>query len=65
MMVDASKCPVCGKEAMVRCRCPRCDSRCESGHEWHVCLEHDRIVLGASDHSKDTFACSCLREVVA
>jgi hypothetical protein len=52
-------CPVCGKEAAYRCKCPRGDSVCPEGHEWHRCLAHEKIVLGLSDHARPHFECSC------
>jgi hypothetical protein len=56
---DYEKCPYCGAEVFVRCRCPRADSLCTNGHEWHTCLAHDRTVAGPADHAADTFVCSC------
>jgi len=51
--------PVCFKPAEIVCRCPLRDCKCENGHEWHSCLVHGKVVLGPSDHSKDTFVCHC------
>lgn len=57
-------CPVCGMDYLRRCRCPRSDSACANGHEWHYCLAHDepRIVVGKSDHSIDIMTCICGNE---
>jgi len=59
---DPNKCPICGELAQGSCRCPRGDSSCKNGHEWHTCTIHKKIVLGPSDHSTDTFSCTCLKE---
>ena len=55
-----NKCPVCSEEATYNCRCPRMDSGCKNGHEWHRCVIHEVIVLGHSDHSISTFSCTCV-----
>jgi hypothetical protein len=55
-------CPICGEKAISSCRCPRGDSTCENGHEWHRCTIHNSIVIGPSDHSLDTFTCTCKKE---
>ena len=52
-------CPICHQPPKVRCRCPRGDSTCENGHEWHTCMIHHVIVLGLSDHSTPTLSCTC------
>lgn len=57
--INPRKCPVCGEEAIESCRCPKLDSVCKNGHEWHTCLKHQKIVIGSSDHSRPTFECSC------
>jgi len=57
---DYNCCPVCGEMSVGCCRCMKSDSQCASGHEWHRCLAHDKTVLGSSDHSMDTRACSCI-----
>lgn len=56
---DPRKCPECGEQATVTCRCMKLDSRCKNGHQWHTCLKHNKIVSGTSDHSKPTLDCSC------
>lgn len=62
MSIDATICPVCGRPPVVQCRCPKSDSWCENEHKWHICLKHNKIVMGFSDHSKSTFDCSCPEE---
>ena len=60
--MSEDNCPICREESIMTCRCFKSDSRCKNGHEWHYCLAHkgeNRVVLGHSDHSKDTMACSC------
>jgi hypothetical protein len=57
-----NKCPVCGEMALSRCKCPRADSRCKFGHQWHTCAKHNKIVLGLSNHSIPTFDCTCGEE---
>ena len=58
--IDHRKCPVCGEPAVTQCRCMKCDCICKNGHEWHTCLAHNKIVIGASDHSRPTMECSCM-----
>ncbi len=54
-------CPVCQKPAKMTCKCPRLDSTCENGHEWHYCpVHHDKVNLGHSDHAKSD--CTCPKE---
>ena len=52
-------CPTCGEKSVGTCRCPRSDSYCSKGHNWHMCVIHRRVVLGKSDHSLDTNTCTC------
>lgn len=54
-------CPMCGTEAVARCRCMIGDRICGNWHHWHLCLAHDnlRVVVGESDHSHPTHECSC------
>ena len=59
-----NNCPKCEKPAVQSCRCPRRDSECENGHQWHTCTVHKVIVEGGSDHSKDTFSCTCAGQKV-
>lgn len=59
MKINIDHCPVCGEKFIVTCRCPKRDSKCKNGHEWHICLAHNRIVVGPSDHSRPTDECSC------
>lgn len=54
-----SLCPTCGEKRTTTCRCPRSDSKCPNGHQWHLCTIHKKVVLGGSDHSTDTFTCTC------
>jgi len=56
-----NECPVCHEPAVVTCRCPLSDSKCKNGHEWHWCPVHRVVVMGASDHTGDTFRCRCGR----
>jgi hypothetical protein len=53
------QCPVCDRPAVLRCRCPRGALGVAAGHQWHTCTVHRRTVLGESDHSLDTFTCTC------
>lgn len=55
-------CPVCHEPPEITCKCPLSDSQCKNGHDWHYCLVHDKVVLGKSDHSKDTMSCHCFDE---
>lgn len=57
--VDFDVCPQCGEKAVISCRCPRCDSSCKNGHSWHTCVKHGKKVMGQSDHSTNTFTCTC------
>jgi hypothetical protein len=57
-------CPVCGKPPASTCKCPRADSTCECGTQWHTCGFHKKIVLGHSDHSKNSDECTCAPLVV-
>lgn len=57
-------CPICrmngaSVEITARCKCPRSDSFCSNGHKWHTCTVHKVYVEGHSDHSTDTFTCTC------
>ena len=52
-------CPICDAEITARCKCPRSDSFCPNGHQWHTCTVHKVYVEGHSDHSTDTFTCTC------
>lgn len=47
---DPRACPVCGQRAVVSCKCPRIDCKCQNGHEWHTCTIHHVKVEGQSDH---------------
>jgi len=53
------KCPTCDAEYVTSCRCPRSDRICKNGHHWHMCVKHQRIVIGQSDHGKDIMQCTC------
>jgi hypothetical protein len=59
MSADLENCPVCGRVYVASCKCLLADRRCSAGHEWHYCLVHDRVVVGPSDHSKETTKCHC------
>ena len=54
-----NNCPVCGEPSVSSCRCPCGEKRCKNGHTWHRCTIHDVCVIGAADHSKDTYRCTC------
>lgn len=54
-----NNCPECGEKPEWGCRCPRHDSGCKNGHRWHTCTIHHVKVRGESDHSTDTFTCTC------
>lgn len=56
------ECPICSKEAIMQCRCPKADMKCENGHNWHTCAVHGTVVMGAADHTVPTFECSCLKK---
>ncbi len=58
-----STCPICGEVAVLYCRCPKSDSKCANDHWWHLCLVHNRVVLGPCDHTKDPLECSCSERV--
>lgn len=53
-------CPTCGGLAVISCKCFRSDSRCTHGHEWHYCIVHNELVIGASDHKSSK--CTCKEE---
>lgn len=53
------KCPVCGGDFIVQCRCPLSHRQCAKGHQWHRCPVHDVIVVGPDDHKKPTNDCHC------
>ena len=48
---DDLKCPECGEMYEVRMRNLHGDSRCKSGHEWHVCLKHQVVAKGRADYA--------------
>ena len=52
-------CPICKEPPEIVCRCFRHDCQCKNGHSWHTCVIHQKIVPGSSDHSIDTFTCTC------
>jgi len=52
-------CPICHQPPKTRGRCPRGDSTCENGPEWHTCTIHHIIVLGLSDYNTLMLACTC------
>lgn len=53
------KCPTCDLPREGYCKCMRSDSTCQKGHSWHICIVHDRLVLGSFNHRLDTDDCSC------
>jgi hypothetical protein len=55
----SNDCPVCGKAAIMVCKCPMNDSYCANGHHWHVCLIHGKVVIGKADHAKGIEHCHC------
>lgn len=59
MSENQNLCPVCNEPAVSTCRCPRRDSKCKNGHNWHTCTVHHTLVQGASNHSLGTFVCTC------
>lgn len=56
-----NNCPICDKPAVITCKCPRMDSKCENGHDWHKCPVHFKIVVGQSNHQSKE--CSCQKAV--
>lgn len=54
-----NRCPECGEKAKTTCRCPRQDSECKNGHEWHTCTVHHVVVNGGSDHKTAISSCTC------
>jgi hypothetical protein len=56
------KCPVCGREYTMRCRCPRGDMVCEIGHEWHTCTVHNKVIVGPANHLISGDKCTCKSE---
>jgi len=61
-MKNFDYCPICNAPYQISCRCPRSDRICENGHEWHMCVIHNKIVLGESDHSLSINVCTCKKE---
>lgn len=55
-------CPICGAPAKTVCKCPRKDSECKNGHQWHYCVKHHTLIAGKSDHSIKTYECICPKE---
>jgi hypothetical protein len=54
-----NNCPICEEPAVTSCRCFRRDSMCKNKHQWHTCVVHRVKVKGHSDHSINTFTCTC------
>jgi hypothetical protein len=54
-------CPLCGLSYDWRCRCLKGHMKCKNGHEWYLCLAHDKnmVVVGPADHSTSTYECTC------
>lgn len=61
--IGGDRCPVCGSEAQIRCRCILADCACSNGHEWHTCPVHGVVVIGRGDHTASQ-KCSCPTEGV-
>lgn len=59
---DPFNCPICGEDATYSCKCPKLDSICRNGHEWHICLVHNKKVLGPYNHISSTMKCSCYKD---
>lgn len=59
MNKDPAACPYCGKQAVMRCRCPRADCVCPDGHVWHTCTVHGVKVMRAGSHTWSTDRCTC------
>ena len=55
----SDQCPICTRPAVMICRCPLRDARCEYDHHWHRCPIHGVIVPGRAAHDCDTFTCRC------
>jgi hypothetical protein len=56
------RCPICWEIYAARCRCPRGDQVCESGHTRSRCLVHNQIVHVHPDdntHAVPTDQCIC------
>ena len=64
MISSDDVCRICGRISFGRCKCPRGDRTCPNGHSWHFCTVHGRFVDGPSDHSTDTFSCSCKLPII-
>jgi len=56
---DYDFCPTCGEHYTRTCKCMKSDRTCPNGHHWHMCLKHNKTVIGKSDHSKPMMDCSC------
>lgn len=56
---DGNLCPVCAEPPEITCKCPRSESRCANGHEWHTCSVHRKVVMGKADHRFDMTTCTC------
>jgi hypothetical protein len=61
-MGNYMNCPICGEEAVSRCKCFRSDSVCKNGHKWHKCSIHKNVVIGFSDHSLPITKCTCKKD---
>lgn len=61
IITEYSKCPMCGGEHQVRCKCPLSDMKCANGHEWHHCPKCGVRISGPADHAKSTDAHLCNR----
>jgi hypothetical protein len=54
-----NNCPICNEPSICSCRCPCNESECKNGHTWHICVKHDKQVLGRRDHTLDLMTCTC------
>lgn len=52
------KCPRCGAEATMWCKCALNETKYKCGHESNVCPQHKCVNFGASDHA-DARRCTC------
>lgn len=65
MKNDPFKCKICGGKVKAVCKCPRSDSFCEAGHEYHWSPYYKAFHLGQSDHSTDTMGPDCCKDKIA
>jgi hypothetical protein len=63
-MENDRRCVICGAPLKCWCKCPRQDSICENGHEFHYSPYHSEYHLGHSDHGTDTFGPDCCKDKI-